>query len=1067
MKERQAGKLTSAIEEKDKIIERLNGGEAVIFLDYDGTLSPIVEDPSRAFLPEKTRHLLKGLSDHRTVVIMTGRGLEDVRNLVNLEGLIYAGSHGFNIEGPGGSFQREPGEELMGDLESAAKELEEAVRGLKGVRVERKPFALAVHYRQAGDEVLPELEKRVDSIASGYRSLTRTGGKKIFELRPSSDWNKGKAVLFLLDELFEEEDNPVPIYIGDDTTDEDAFRAISDVGIGIVVTEDDKKTAAGFRLKNSGEVADFLEELLKEAEKEASVDAWFLTYEGYNREGEKLREALCALGNGYFVTRSAAASSEAGEFHYPGTYVANLYNRLKSEVAGNTIENESLVNVPNWLPLNFSIEEGRWFDLDSVDVLEYRQELDMKRGVLNRRILFEDSKKRRTRLTERRFVHMSHRHLAGLELIILPENWSGSLRVRSALDGRVENTQVERYRDLNNQHLEQLGAGTSEDGLLWLQCRTNQSHIRIALAARTRIFQDGGRMEEKPEEGQEEGYACQDFDIEAREGSSVRVEKIAALYHSRNPALSESLLEAREALRHAGSFDELLRRHIISWSHLWDRWRIKVEARTPRIQQILNLHIFHLLQTVSPNTIGMDAGVPPRGLHGEAYRGLIMWDELFIFPLLSLRMPDITRALLMYRYNRLPRACWAAEDEGQAGAMFPWQSGSNGEEQAQTLHLNPQSGRWIPDNSQLQRHINIAVAYNVWQYYQVTGDRDFLSFYGAELMILISRFWTGMTQYNSSMDRYEILGIMGPDEFHDSYPESSEPGIDNNAYTNVMVAWVLRRTLDTLEILSGHRRATVMESMSVSEEEIERWEEISRKLRVPFHDEDIISQFEGYDELEEFDWKKYRAKYGDIHRLDRILESEGDSPNRYKLSKQADVLMLFYLLSADELSKVFEQLGYPFDPHTIPDNIEYYLKRTSHGSTLSRVVHAWVLARSEREMSWRLFRDALESDIEDVQGGTTREGIHLGAMAGTVDLILRCYSGMESRKNTLRFNPSLPSELKSMEFSIIYRRRRIDVEITPDHLRLHCLPDSEVPAKIGFRDQNFDLEPGEKKELEL
>jgi len=1067
MKKQQASKLPSAIKERDRIIEQLNSGKTVIFLDYDGTLSPIVEDPSRAFLPEKTRHLLKRLCEYRTIVIMTGRGLEDVRKLVNLEGIIYAGSHGFNIEGPQGSFHRESGEELEGSLEGAEKELEEAVSDLKGVRVERKPFALAVHYRQAGDEVLPELEKRVDRIASAHPSLTKTGGKKIFELRPSSDWNKGKAVLFLLDELYEEEDNPVPIYIGDDTTDEDAFRAISEIGIGIVVSEGDKETAAGFRLKDSGEVADFLEELLKEAEKEASADVWSLTYEGYNPEGEKLREALCALGNGYFVTRSAAASSDRGEIHYPGTYVANLYNRLESEVAGHTIENESLVNVPNWLPLTFSIEGGRWFDLDSVDILEYRQELDMKRGVLNRKILFEDSEQRRTRLTERRFVHMSHRHLAGIELIILPENWSGSLRVRSALEGRVENTLVDRYRDLNNRHLEQLGSGAGEDGLLWLQCRTNQSHVRIALAARTRVFQDDAMNEDEQDAGREEGYAYQDFDIQATEGCSVRVEKIASLYHSRNPALSESLLEAREALRHAGSFDELLRRHIISWSHLWDRWRIKVEARTPRIQQILNLHIFHLLQTVSPNTIGMDAGVPPRGLHGEAYRGLIMWDELFIFPLLNLRMPDITRALLMYRHNRLPRARWAAEAEGQAGAMFPWQSGSNGEEQAQTLHLNPESGRWIPDNSQLQRHINIAVAYNVWQYYQVTGDRDFLSFYGAELMILISRFWTCMTQYNSSLDRYEILGVMGPDEFHDSYPDASEPGVDNNAYTNVMVAWVLRRTLDTLEALSGQRRDAVMESLSVSEEEIQRWEEISRKLRVPFHDDGIISQFEGYDKLKEFDWNKYRAEYGDIHRLDRILESEGDSPNRYKLSKQADVLMLFYLLSADELSDLFEQLGYPFDPDTIPSNIEYYLKRTSHGSTLSRVVHAWVLARSKRDMSWRLFEDALESDIEDVQGGTTREGIHLGAMAGTVDLVLRCFSGMESRKNILRFNPSLPSELKSMEFSIMYRRRTIDVKITPERLSLHCLPDSEVPAKIGFKDRHFDLQPGEKKELEL
>ncbi|MBD3180211.1 MAG: trehalose-phosphatase, partial [Candidatus Latescibacteria bacterium] len=874
MKQRKLSSLPSALDRKDEIISRLRKGRTAIFLDYDGTLAPIVEDPSRAFLPEKTRWLIKKLSDYRTVVIMTGRALEDVRNLVGLEGLTYAGSHGFNIDGPEGAIQRESGEKYLKELDRAERQLGEAVRKYSGVRLERKPFALAVHYRQASVEILPQLEKLVDQIAGSFPSLDKTGGKKIFELRPHTDWNKGEALLYLLEKTDGDSRRDVPVYIGDDTTDEDAFRAISGFGIGVVVGRDDKRTAADYRLQDTEEVASFLEELLRVAEREGSVERWSLTYNGYQPESEKLRESLCALGNGYFVTRAAAPESRAGEYHYPGTYVAGLYNSLESEVSGRTIENESLVNVPNWLPLSFSIEEGEWFSLDSVNIIEYRQKLDMKKGILHRDIYFEDSEKRRTRLSERRFVHMSYRHLATLELSILPENWSGSVRVRSALDGRVENGQVERYQDLNNLHLEQLGAGTVGDRFIWLQVETVQSHIRIALAARTEVFLEGADESPEPVTEREDGYVAQFFELEAEEGKSIRVEKTAAIYNSKNPAISECLPEALEALRHAAGFEELLSRHIISWSHLWERWRIRVQARTSRIQQILNLHIFHLLQTVSPNTIGMDAGVPPRGLHGEAYRGLIMWDELFIFPLLNLRIPDITRALLMYRYNRLPRARWAAREAGQAGAMFPWQSGSNGEEQAQTLHLNPDSGRWIPDNSQLQRHINIAVAYNVWQYYQVTGDRDFLSYYGCELMILISRFWASMVEFDSSTERYEILGVMGPDEFHDSYPDAEQPGIDNNAYTNVMAAWVLRRTLDALDQLTGQRKGMVMESMSVTEQELEEWEHISRRLRVPFHGDGIISQFEGYDRLEEFDWKAYRRKYGDIHRLDRILESE-------------------------------------------------------------------------------------------------------------------------------------------------------------------------------------------------
>ncbi len=250
-------------------------------------------------------------------------------------------------------------------------------------------------------------------------------------------------------------------------------------------------------------------------------------------------------------------------------------------------------------------------------------------------------------------------------------------------------------------------------------------------------------------------------------------------------------------------------------------------------------------------------------------------------------------------------------------------------------------------------------------------------------------------------------------------------------------------------------------------EELERWEEISRKMLVVFHDDGIISQFEDYDRLEEFDWEGYRKKYGNIRRLDRILEAESDTPNRYKLSKQADVLMLFYLLSADELREIFRRLNYPFEHETIPRNIDYYLERTSHGSTLSRVVHAWVLARSKRELSWHLFKEALESDVSDIQGGTTSEGIHLGAMAGTVDLIQRCYTGIETRQDILQLNPYLPVELKEIRFDILYRRQWINLVVTHKRLTLSTRLGIAAPINIGFRDKVIKLKAGDTVEFDM
>ena len=263
---------------------------------------------------------------------------------------------------------------------------------------------------------------------------------------------------------------------------------------------------------------------------------------------------------------------------------------------------------------------------------------------------------------------------------------------------------------------------------------------------------------------------------------------------------------------------------------------------------------------------------------------------------------------------------------------------------------------------------------------------------------------------------------MGPDEYHDALPGRDDPGLDDNAYTNVMAAWTLTRALECLEVLPPGRRHELLDMLDIRRSDLEKWQHVSRKLRLCWTDDGVLLQFRGYDALEEFDWNGYRRRYGDISRLDRILEAEGDSTNRYKLSKQADVLMLFQLLTADELYVLLDRLGYPHDRRTIPRTIAYYLDRTCHGSTLSKVVHSWVLARADRHKAWDYFLEALESDIADVQGGTTGEGIHLGAMAGTVDLLQRGFTGLETRDDVLGFDPFLPEALSRMRFRLRYRR---------------------------------------------
>ena len=799
----------------------------------------------------------------------------------------------------------------------------------------------------------------------------------------------------------------------------------------------------------------------------APGNEWRLVYEGFDPDQEGLREALCTLGNGYFATRGAAPEARADDVHYPGTYVAGCYNRLVSEIAGRAVDNEDLVNVPNWLPLTFRIADGEWFDLRRLELLGYRQELDLRRGVLTRAVRARDAAGRVTRVTQRRFVDMSEPHLAALETTMTGENWSGPIELRSALDGTVTNSGVERYRGLRGDHLVPVEQGDVGGGRIYLQVRTRQSRMFVAQAARTQVTLDGRPVSDDPSVVEGRGFVAHGLCVDVAQGETVTVEKVVAVHTSRDHAISEAGLAARTAAEEAGAFAELLGRHVGAWEQLWRRFDLPLAGQR-EAALALRVHVFHLLQTVSPNSIGLDCGVPARGLHGEAYRGHIFWDELFIFPLLNFRLPVLTRSLLDYRFRRLAPARQAARRDRRVGAMFPWQSGSDGREETQTMHLNPRSGRWLPDNSRLQRHIGIAVAYNAWSYYQVTGDVEFLRFRGAPMIIEVTRFMAGLAAYNDALDRYEIKGVMGPDEYHDGYPGAEVAGLDNNAYTNVMTAWIICRALDILDFLPDHQARELWDQLGLTTGELSRWADVSRKMRVCFHGDGVIAQFEGYDSLDELDWLDYQERYGDIQRLDRILEGEGDSTNRYKLSKQADVLMIFYLLSAAEVREIFHRLGYPFDPaNDMRANVEYYMPRTSHGSTLSWVTHAWVLARVDRRRSWALFLEALKSDISDIQGGTTHEGIHLGAMAGTVDLVQRCYGGLDARGDILWLDPALPDELPALRFLIHYRGHRVDIVIERVRLQVTVLHALAPPIRVGFDEEVVELGGGASKQWPL
>ncbi len=780
-------------------------------------------------------------------------------------------------------------------------------------------------------------------------------------------------------------------------------------------------------------------------------EAWSLRYYGFNPSEERLREALTTVGNGYFGTRGAyEGEGIRGNTHYPGTYIAGMFNRVGSEVHGKTIYNNDFVNCPNWLGIELRVENGTPLRPLDCEILDYAQQLDIRNAVLLRELTLRDRTGHVTTIRSRRIASMDQAHIGAIEYTITPQNYSGTVSLGSSLDGSVFNYGVQRYRELNSKHLEPIesgevvanevpGDGTrpASENQVYLHVRTNQSHVKICMNAISRFTHENEQFFPDRQVTTKPGIVTELFTLELEQGQSYTYEKTMGLFTSAAWDSDAPEQAAREVLDGAPRFERLLERHRAVWTEYWTHADFVIEGDR-FAQKAIRLHAYHLLTTANPKSTFVDWGLPARGLHGEAYRGHIFWDELFISPFYNLHFPVVTRNHLMYRYRRLEAARAIAREEGFSGALYPWQSADDGSRDSQTLHYNPNSGEWDRDLTYLQRHINIAVAYNIWEYFYTTADEEFMDNYGIEMLLEIARFWADIAEFEEQDGRYHIRKVVGPDEFHTRYPESEDGGLNDNAYTNIMTAWLLHKTVATYKHRPEVVQHDMRERLSFEERELELWDNIVHKMYVPIREDGLLEQFTGWMELDELNWNEYRKKYGNIRRLDRILKAEGVSPNRYKAIKQADVLQCFYMLSPGQVSNILGLMGYEAaEPRQLLEtNYDYYTARTSHGSTLSYVVHSSIsnYLATHRQDKWNWFLEALRSDLYDTQGGTTMEGIHCGVMAGTIEILFKGFAGVNLYKDKIELNPHLPGSWRKLSFKITHRGTTLVLDILPDKI---------------------------------
>ena len=767
---------------------------------------------------------------------------------------------------------------------------------------------------------------------------------------------------------------------------------------------------------------------------------WHVDYHGVDSgKKECSKESLLTIGNGFFGLRGAFAEAKASDDHYPATYIAGLFNQLATPIGKHEVINEDFVNAPNGGFITFRVDDGPWFSPEAKNILDCYRSLNLKTGELTIKLLAAIGDGKEMLITTKKVANMKNRHQYALSYELTPVNFNGEIELCSQIDGSIINSGVERYRSLASKHLLVQEATFYED-IAFLSALTTQSKIEVVTAAKLSTPQ---HMSVENEAGAE--LVTQKVKFNAKAGTSYLFKKQVAVFTSEET--TGNLTEKASDAATKNSYEIAKEESMTSWATLWQQIDIEVTGDWYS-QKLLRLHNFHLMVSASPfANYDLDASIGARGLHGEAYRGHIFWDEIYILPYYNLHFPETAKQILLYRYKRLQAAKAYAKEHGYEGAMFPWQSGLYGDEQSQVLHLNPLSGEWGKDYSNLQRHVSLAVAYNVWHYYHITQDTSFLEEYGMELLLEITHFWLSKATKNPETKRYDIHKVMGPNEFHDKYPGSEEGGFTNNAYTNMTVVWLLKELRRLKLELPQDLLMGLMEKTGFTDENWQRAYDISHHLTLDIDANGIIGQYQGFFELEEFDWEHYRKKYSNIYRLDRLLKAEGKSANDYQVTKQADALMAFYNFDKQQIDEILQDLNYDLPKDYLKRNLHYYLDRTSHGSTLSRIVHVPLAEEiGDRQLSWQLFSEALNSDYGDIQGGTTAEGIHTGVMAATLMVTLGTFGGVDVRGELLTINPNLPEKWEQLSFNLYFKGVNIRIKMTRAEVIL--LADANISVNI-------------------
>ncbi len=747
---------------------------------------------------------------------------------------------------------------------------------------------------------------------------------------------------------------------------------------------------------------------------------WLIVEEGFHPELNRESESIFSIGNGYMGQRANFEEKYSGE-SLQGNYVAGVYYPDKTRVGwwknGYPEYFAKVLNAPKWIGINISVN-GKQVDLASDKVTSFKRILNMKEGYLERSFTLKTEGSGTIEFSARRFVSMKEPDAGIIKYSLRSVSFKGNITLELYLDSDVKNEDANYGKKFWKEADREVSQGS---GILI--SRTLKTDFHVATGMSYELIKNGKQLSSKCEIVNREKYVANIISSKISHGDNLTIIKYASVLSSlnnRKENLKADVSGRLKQIKQKG-YDKLFSEHISEWAKIWASSDIVIEG-DPAAQQAIRFNIFHLNQTYTGKDARLNIG--PKGFTGEKYGGSTYWDtEAFALPFyLKTSDPEVSRNLLLYRYNHLAKSIRNAEILGfkNGAALYPMVT-MNGEE----CH-----NEWEITFEEIHR--NGAIAYAVFNYIRHTGDESYMADYGLEVLIGISRFWSQRVSWSENRKKFVMLGVTGPNEY--------ENNVNNNWYTNRLAIWTLGYTIENL-----------VKTKKISPA---KFNKISKKTKL-----DFIKETKHWKNIIEQLWLPYDEKRKIFLQQDSFLDKElmpassipkSDRPINQHWSwdrilrscfiKQADVLQGLYIFEDD------------YDVETISRNFDFYEPMTVHESSLSACIHSILASRiGNINKAYELYLRTARLDLDDYNH-EVKEGLHITSMAGTWLSIVEGFGGMRIHDGKVVLRPLIPEKWRSYSFHARFRGLLFEVRVTRQSVIIRNLSGSQLHLIIAGKD---------------